>query len=124
MLYATAIIGFCFFYTALVFNSRETADNLKKSGAFIPGVRPGENTAKAIDRILARLTFVGAIYVTLVCLLPEFLILKYNVPFYFGGTSLLILVVVTMDFMAQVQTYMMSQQYESLLKKASFKASL
>lgn len=124
MLYATAIIGFCFFYTALVFNSRETADNLKKSGAFVPGVRPGENTAKAIDRILARLTFVGAIYVTLVCLLPEFLILKYNVPFYFGGTSLLILVVVTMDFMAQVQTYMMSQQYESLLKKASFKASL
>ena len=124
MLYATAIIGFCFFYTALVFNSRETADNLKKSGAFIPGVRPGENTAKAIDRILARLTFVGAIYVTLVCLLPEFLILKYNVPFYFGGTSLLILVVVTMDFMAQVQTYMLSQQYESLLKKASFKASL
>ena len=124
MLYATAIIGFCFFYTALVFNSRETADTLKKSGAFIPGVRPGENTAKAIDRILARLTFVGAIYVTLVCLLPEFLILKYNVPFYFGGTSLLILVVVTMDFMAQVQTYMMSQQYESLLKKASFKASL
>ena len=124
MLYATAIIGFCFFYTALVFNSRETADNLKKSGAFIPGVRPGENTAKAIDRILARLTFIGAIYVTLVCLLPEFLILKYNVPFYFGGTSLLILVVVTMDFMAQVQTYMMSQQYESLLKKASFKASL
>lgn len=124
VLYATAIIGFCFFYTALVFNSRETADNLKKSGAFIPGVRPGENTAKAIDRILARLTFVGAIYVTLVCLLPEFLILKYNVPFYFGGTSLLILVVVTMDFMAQVQTYMMSQQYESLLKKASFKASL
>lgn len=124
MLYAIAIIGFCFFYTALVFNSRETADNLKKSGAFIPGVRPGENTAKAIDRILARLTFVGAIYVTLVCLLPEFLILKYNVPFYFGGTSLLILVVVTMDFMAQVQTYMMSQQYESLLKKASFKASL
>ena len=124
MLYAAAIIGFCFFYTALVFNSRETADNLKKSGAFIPGVRPGENTAKAIDRILVRLTFVGAIYVTLVCLLPEFLILKYNVPFYFGGTSLLILVVVTMDFMAQVQTYMMSQQYESLLKKASFKASL
>ena len=124
MLYATAIVGFCFFYTALVFNSRETADNLKKSGAFIPGVRPGENTAKAIDRILARLTFVGAIYVTLVCLLPEFLILKYNVPFYFGGTSLLILVVVTMDFMAQVQTYMLSQQYESLLKKASFKASL
>ena len=121
MLYATAIVGFCFFYTALVFNSRETAENLKKSGAFIPGVRPGENTAKAIDRILARLTFMGAIYVTLVCLLPEFLILKYHVPFYFGGTSLLILVVVTMDFMAQVQTYLMSQQYDSLLKKASFR---
>ena len=124
LLYATAIIGFCFFYTALVFNSRETAENLKKSGAFIPGVRPGENTAKAIDKILGRLTFVGALYITFVCLLPEILILKYNVPFYFGGTSLLILVVVTMDFMAQVQTYMMSQQYESLLKKASFKASL
>lgn len=121
MLYATAIVGFCFFYTALVFNSRETAENLKKSGAFIPGVRPGENTAKAIDRILARLTFMGAIYVTLICLLPEFLILKYHVPFYFGGTSLLILVVVTMDFMAQVQTYLMSQQYDSLLKKASFR---
>lgn len=123
ILYASAIIGFCFFYTALVFNSREAADNLKKSGAFIPGIRPGENTAKAIDRILARLTLIGAIYVTLVCLLPEFLILKYNVPFYFGGTSLLILVVVTMDFMAQVQTYLMSQQYDSLLKKASFKIS-
>ncbi len=123
ILYASAIIGFCFFYTALIFNSREAADNLKKSGAFIPGIRPGENTAKAIDRILARLTLIGAIYVTLVCLLPEFLILKYNVPFYFGGTSLLILVVVTMDFMAQVQTYLMSQQYDSLLKKASFKIS-
>lgn len=124
LLYATAIIGFCFFYTALVFNSRETAENLKKSGAFIPGVRPGENTAKAIDKILGRLTFVGALYITFVCLLPEILILKYNVPFYFGGTSLLILVVVTMDFMAQVQTYMLSQQYDSLLKKASFKTSL
>ncbi|MEZ5607681.1 MAG: preprotein translocase subunit SecY [Burkholderiaceae bacterium] len=124
MLYATAIIFFCFFYTALVFNSRETADNLKKSGAFIPGIRPGEQTAKYIDKILMRLTLVGAIYVTLVCLLPEFLILRYNVPFYFGGTSLLILVVVTMDFMAQVQNYMMSQQYESLLKKANFKTTL
>jgi preprotein translocase subunit SecY len=120
-LYAFAIIFFCFFYTALVFNSRETADNLKKSGAFIPGIRPGDQTARYIDKILLRLTFVGAIYITAVCLLPEFLILKYNVPFYFGGTSLLIIVVVTMDFMAQVQNYMMSQQYESLLKKASFK---
>ena len=124
MLYAAAIIFFCFFYTALVFNSRETADNLKKSGAFIPGIRPGEQTAKYIDKILMRLTLVGAIYVTLVCLLPEFLILRYNVPFYFGGTSLLILVVVTMDFMAQVQNYMMSQQYESLLKKSNFKTTL
>jgi preprotein translocase subunit SecY len=123
MLYAAAIIFFCFFYTALVFNSRETADNLKKSGAFIPGIRPGDHTAKFIDKILLRLTFAGAIYITLVCLLPEFLIVKYNVPFYFGGTSLLIIVVVTMDFMAQVQNYMMSQQYESLLKKANFKAS-
>ena len=124
MMYATAIIFFCFFYTALVFNSRETADNLKKSGAFVPGIRPGENTAKYIDKILMRLTLAGAIYITAVCLLPEFLILRYNVPFYFGGTSLLILVVVTMDFMAQVQNYMLSQQYESLLKKASFKMVL
>jgi preprotein translocase subunit SecY len=123
MLYAAAIIFFCFFYTALVFNSRETADNLKKSGAFIPGIRPGDQTARHIDRILSRLTLAGAIYITLVCLLPEFLVLKYNVPFYFGGTSLLIIVVVTMDFWAQVQSYVMSQQYESLLKKANFKAS-
>lgn len=122
LLYAAAIVFFCFFYTALVFNARETADNLKKSGAFIPGIRPGEQTAKHIDKILLRLTFAGAIYITFVCLLPEFLILKYNVPFYFGGTSLLIIVVVTMDFMAQVQNYLMSQQYESLLKKANFKA--
>lgn len=121
LLYAAAIVFFCFFYTALVFNSRETADNLKKSGAFIPGIRPGEQTAKHIDRILSRLTLAGAVYITLVCLLPEFLTLKYNVPFYFGGTSLLIIVVVTMDFWAQVQSYIMSQQYESLLKKASFK---
>ncbi|MFN3611609.1 preprotein translocase subunit SecY [Tepidimonas sp.] len=121
--YATAIVFFCFFYTALVFNSRETADNLKKSGAFIPGIRPGDQTARYIDKILLRLTLAGAVYITLVCLLPEFLILKYNVPFYFGGTSLLIIVVVTMDFWAQVQNYMMSQQYESLLKKASFKAT-
>jgi preprotein translocase subunit SecY len=122
MLYAAAIVFFCFFYTALVFNSRETADNLKKSGAFIPGIRPGEQTARYIDRILGRLTLGGAVYITAVCLLPEFLVLKYNVPFYFGGTSLLIIVVVTMDFWAQVQSYVMSQQYESLLKKASFKA--
>ena len=122
-LYAAAIVFFCFFYTALVFNSRETADNLKKSGAFIPGIRPGDQTARHIDKVLVRLTLAGAIYITLVCLLPEFLILKYNVPFYFGGTSLLIIVVVTMDFMAQVQNYLMSQQYESLLKKANFKAA-
>jgi preprotein translocase subunit SecY len=124
MFYAAAIIFFCFFYTALVFNSRETADNLKKSGAFIPGIRPGDHTAKYIDKILVRLTLAGAVYITFVCLLPEFLILKYNVPFYFGGTSLLIIVVVTMDFMSQVQNYMMSQQYDSLLKKANFKTTL
>jgi preprotein translocase subunit SecY len=123
LLYASMIVFFCFFYTALVFNSRETADNLKKSGAFIPGIRPGEQTAKHIDRILSRLTLAGAVYITAVCLLPEFLVLKYNVPFYFGGTSLLIIVVVTMDFWAQVQSYVMSQQYESLLKKANFKTS-
>ncbi|MDR3392513.1 MAG: preprotein translocase subunit SecY [Sulfuriferula sp.] len=121
MLYATAIIFFCFFYTALVFNPKETADNLKKSGAFVPGIRPGEQTARYIDKIMGRLTLVGAIYITLVCLLPEFLIVKFNVPFYFGGTSLLIIVVVTMDFMAQVQAYIMSHQYEGLLKKANFK---
>jgi preprotein translocase subunit SecY len=123
LLYAAMIVFFCFFYTALVFNSRETADNLKKSGAFIPGIRPGEQTAKHIDRILGRLTLAGAAYITAVCLLPEFLVLKYSVPFYFGGTSLLIIVVVTMDFWAQVQSYVMSQQYESLLKKANFKTS-
>jgi preprotein translocase subunit SecY len=123
LLYATMIVFFCFFYTALVFNSRETADNLKKSGAFIPGIRPGDQTARHIDKILSRLTLAGAVYITLVCLLPEFLVLKYNVPFYFGGTSLLIIVVVTMDFWAQVQSYVMSQQYESLLKKANFKTS-
>ena len=121
MLYAAAIVFFCFFYTALVFNSRETADNLKKSGAFVPGIRPGDQTARYIDKILMRLTLAGAVYVTLVCLLPEFLILRYSVPFYFGGTSLLIIVVVTMDFMSQVQAYVMSHQYESLLKKANFK---
>ncbi len=122
LLYALAIIFFCFFYTALVFNSRETADNLKKSGAFIPGIRPGEQTARYVDRILMRLTAAGAIYITAVCLLPEFLVLQWNVPFYFGGTSLLIIVVVTMDFMAQVQAYMMSHQYESLLRKSGAKA--
>ncbi|MCK9508145.1 MAG: preprotein translocase subunit SecY [Pigmentiphaga sp.] len=122
-LYAIAIVFFCFFYTALVFNSRETADNLKKSGAFVPGIRPGEQTARYIDKILMRLTFTGAIYITFVCLLPEFLVLRWNVPFYFGGTSLLIIVVVTMDFMAQVQAYVMSHQYDSLLKKANFKGN-
>ncbi len=121
MLYATAIVFFCFFYTALVFNPRETADNLKKSGAFIPGYRPGEQTARFIDKVMTRLTLVGAAYITLVCLIPEFLIVNWNVPFYFGGTSLLIIVVVTMDFMAQVQAYVMTHQYESLLKKANFK---
>ncbi|MBA2659235.1 MAG: preprotein translocase subunit SecY [Nitrosospira sp.] len=121
IMYAAMIIFFCFFYTALVFNPRETAENLKKSGAFIPGIRPGDQTARYIERIMLRLTLAGAIYVTLVCLLPEFLILKWNVPFYFGGTSLLIIVVVTMDFMAQVQAYIMSHQYESLLKKTNFK---
>ena len=121
LLYAAAIVFFCFFYTALVFNSKETADNLKKSGAFVPGIRPGDQTARYIDKILMRLTLVGAAYITIVCLLPEFLILKWNVPFYFGGTSLLIIVVVTMDFMTQVQAYAMSHQYEGLLKKANFK---
>ena len=124
LLYAAAIIFFCFFYTALVFNSRETADNLKKSGAFIPGIRPGEQTSRYIEKILTRLTLIGAVYITVVCLLPEFLILKWNVPFYFGGTSLLIIVVVTMDFMSQVQAFAMSHQYENLLKKANFKGGL
>jgi preprotein translocase subunit SecY len=123
-LYASAIIFFCFFYTALVFNPKETADNLKKSGAFVPGIRPGDQTARYIERIMLRLTLTGSIYVTLVCLLPEFLIVWKNVPFYFGGTSLLIIVVVTMDFMAQVQAYVMSHQYESLLRKANFKGGV
>lgn len=121
LLYALAIVFFCFFYTALVFNSRETADNLKKQGAFIPGIRPGEQTAKYIDGVMSRLTGVGAIYITLVCLLPEFLILGWNVPFYFGGTSLLIIVIVVMDFMAQLQAHLMSHQYEGLMKKANLK---
>jgi preprotein translocase subunit SecY len=124
MLYAALIIFFCFFYTALQYNPKETADNLKKSGAFVPGIRPGEQTARYLEKILTRLTLAGAIYVTLVCLLPEFLILRWNVPFYFGGTSLLIIVVVTMDFMSQVQAYVMSHQYESLLRKANFKGGL
>ena len=124
LFYASAIIFFCFFYTALVFSPKETADNLKKSGAFLPGIRPGEQTAKYVEKIMLRLTMVGAVYITLVCLLPEFLVVWKNVPFYFGGTSLLILVVVTMDFMAQVQSYMMTHQYENLLKKANFKAGI
>ena len=119
LVYASAIIFFCFFYTALMFNPKETAENLKKSGAFVPGIRPGEQTAKYIDGVMSRLTLAGALYVTLVCLLPEFMIVKWNVPFYFGGTSLLIIVVVCMDFMAQVQSHLMSHQYESLLKKAN-----
>ena len=121
LFYALAIIFFCFFYTALMFNPRETADNLKKSGAFIPGIRPGVHTAKYIDGILGRLTLAGAVYITAVCLLPEFLILSWNVPFYFGGTSLLIIVVVTMDFMSQTQAHLMSHQYEGLMKKANLK---
>ena len=123
LFFATAIVFFCFFYTALQFNPKDTADNLKKSGAFVPGIRPGDQTAKYIDRIMGRLTLVGAAYITLVCLLPEFLILKFNTPFYFGGTSLLIIVVVTMDFMTQVQSHLMSHQYEGLLKKANFKGN-
>ncbi len=119
LLYASAIIFFCFFYTAIMFNPKETADNLKKSGAFVPGIRPGDQTARYIDGVMSRLTLAGAIYVTSVCLLPEFMIVKWNVPFYFGGTSLLIIVVVCMDFIAQVQAHLMSHQYESLLKKAN-----
>ena len=121
ILYAAAIIFFCFFYTALVFNSQETADNLKRSGAFIPGIRPGKQTAEYIDGVMTRLTMAGAIYITAVCLLPEFLIVGWNVPFYFGGTSLLIVVVVIMDFIAQVQSHLMSHQYEGLMKKANLK---
>ena len=117
LMYAAAIIFFCFFYTALVFNAKETADNLKRQGAFIPGIRPGEQTARYIDGVLTRLTLYGALYITLVCLLPEFLILWWNVPFYFGGTSLLIIVVVVMDFVAQAQAHMMNHQYEGLMKK-------
>jgi preprotein translocase subunit SecY len=122
--YAGAIVFFCFFYTALVFSPKDTADNLKKSGAFLPGIRPGEQTARYVEKIMLRLTMVGAVYVSLVCLLPEFLVVEWNVPFYFGGTSLLIMVVVTMDFMTQVQSYLMTHQYEGLLKKANFKGGL
>lgn len=124
LFYAAAIIFFCFFYTALVFNARETADNLKRSGAFVPGIRPGEQTARYVDKVLTRLTFWGAIYITAVCLLPEFLILYWNVPFYFGGTSLLIIVIVLMDFMSQVQSHLVSHQYDSLVRKAHFKNGL
>ncbi|GKS68823.1 protein translocase subunit secY/sec61 alpha [Nitrosomonas sp. PY1] len=123
VLYSFMIIFFCFFYTALVFNPKDTSDNLKKSGAFVPGIRPGDLTTRYIEKVMLRLTLVGSIYVTLVCLLPEFLILKWNVPFYFGGTSLLIIVIVTMDFMAQIQSHVMSSQYDSLLKKANFKGN-
>ncbi len=121
MLYAGFIVFFCFFYTAIVFDPRETADNLKKSGAFVPGMRPGEQTAHYLDSVLTRLTMAGATYITLVCLLPEFLILEFNVPFYFGGTSLLIIVVVVMDFMSQIQAHLMSHQYEGLMRKANLK---
>jgi preprotein translocase subunit SecY len=121
LIYSALIIFFCFFYTALVFNARETADNLKRSGAFIPGIRPGQQTAEYIDKVLTRLTFWGALYITGVCLLPQFLILEFNVSFYFGGTSLLIIVVVTMDFMSQLQAHMMTHQYEGLMKKANLR---
>ena len=121
LLYASLIMFFCFFYTALVFNSEETADNLKRSGAFVPGIRPGRQTADYIDKVLTRLTFWGGLYIVSVCLLPEFMILYWRVPFYFGGTSLLIIVVVTMDFMSQLQAHMMSHQYEGMLKKANLR---
>jgi preprotein translocase subunit SecY len=121
LMYAAGIIFFCFFYTAIVFDPKETADNLKKSGAFIPGMRPGEQTAAYLDNVLTKLTLAGAVYITSVCLLPEFLIVKFNVPFYFGGTSLLIIVVVVMDFMSQIQAHLMTHQYDSLLKKANLK---
>ena len=121
LLYASLIMFFCFFYTALVFDSKDTAENLQRSGAFMPGIRPGHQTSQYIDKVLTRLTFWGGLYIMLVCLLPEFMILYFRVPFYFGGTSLLIIVVVTMDFMAQMQALMMSKQYEGLLKKANLK---
>ena len=120
MLYGGMIIFFCFFYTALVFNPNEIADNLKKSGAFIPGIRPGVQSARYIDNVVSKLTMIGAVYITFVCLIPEFLIVKWSVPFYFGGTSLLIIVVVTMDLISQVQSHLMSRQYESIMKKSPF----
>jgi preprotein translocase subunit SecY len=123
-LYGSAIIFFCFFYTAIIFNPKETAENLKKSGAFVPGIRPGDQTARYIDNVMSRLTLGGAIYLTSVALLPEFMIVKWNVPFFFGGTSLLIIVVVCMDFMAQVQAHLMSRQYESLLRKTNLTGGL
>ena len=121
LLFAIGIIFFCFFYTSLMFNSRDIADNLKKSGAFIPGIRPGENSAKYIDSVMGRLTLVGSIYITGICLIPEFMVIAANVPFYFGGTSLLIVVVVVMDFITQVQSHLMSGQYQSLMDKANLK---
>ncbi|BFM14290.1 preprotein translocase subunit SecY [Maricurvus nonylphenolicus] len=121
ILFAALIVFFCFFYTALMFNPNEVADNLKKSGAYIPGIRPGEQSAKYIDKVLTRLTVVGAIYIAAVCLLPQFLVVATNVPFYLGGTSLLIVVVVVMDFMSQVQSHMMSHQYDSIMKKSNLK---
>jgi len=121
ILYALAIVFFCFFYTALIFNPKDTADNLRRSGAYIPGIRPGQQTARYIDTVMTKLTLAGAVYITVVCLLPEFLILTWNVPFYFGGTSLLIIVVVSMDFMSQIQAHLMSHQYEGMLKKANLK---
>lgn len=122
LLFSALIVFFCFFYTALVFNPKEVADNLKKSGAFIPGIRPGEQSAKYIDGVLTRLTLFGALYITLVCLMPQFLVIFWNVPFYLGGTSLLIVVVVVMDFMSQVQSHLMSHQYDSLMKKSNLKS--
>jgi len=121
LLFSSLIIFFSFFYTALMYNPKEVADNLKKGGAYLPGIRPGEQTAKYIDSVTTRLTLIGGIYITLICLMPQFLNVYFNVPFYLGGTSLLIAVVVTMDFMAQVQSHLMSQQYDSLMKKANLK---
>lgn len=121
LLFTLGIVFFCYFYTAIMFNPKDVADNLKKSGAFVPGIRPGEQTAKYIDGVLGRLTLVGAVYITLVCLLPQILQAFANVPFYLGGTSLLIVVVVVMDFMSQVQSHLMSNQYDSVMKKANLK---
>ena len=123
IIYALAILFFAFFYTALVFNPKDTADNLKKSSAFIPGIRPGEQTARFIDKVMTRLTLAGALYLIVVCLIPQIMMYTWHVPFYFGGTSLLIIVVVIMDFVAQVQAHLMAQQYESLMKKSHFRGS-